>query len=250
MKSWRIETTLGLLTLVVLVVMLWRQEQLLTTLQRGQAGAVAPQQQGGLQPAQQAPKPIPALSTVAFDFSIAGSPSRGNGSASVVLLEFSDFQCPFCGRYVRDTYPKIAADYIDSGKLRYVFRQFPLESIHPNALNSAIAGTCAANQGKFWEMHDRLFANQTNLELPALLTYGMGLGLNESKFSTCVNGRETAGMVQADRADAVRGGLTGTPGFFIGKVGPDGQFHAVRRISGAQPYSVFQSAIDDVLAGK
>ncbi len=92
-----------------------------------------------------------------------GEPTKGDTSARVVLVEFTDYQCPFCGRYVHDAYAQIEAEYIKTGKLRYVIREFPLESIHPQAFKAAEAALCAGDQGKYWEMHDRLFANQRAL---------------------------------------------------------------------------------------
>jgi len=247
MRAWKIETVFGAVITVGLLFGLWQQQQIITLLSR--TGGASGTPQAAAAPAA-APKAPPAIATVSLDVAVAGFPSRGSSAAQVVVLEFSDFQCPFCGRYVRDTYPRLANDYVDSGKVRYVFRHFPLENIHPNAKNAALAAGCAGNQGKFWEMHDRLFANQQALDLPSLLTYGGALGLNDGKYRTCVTGQETARALDADKADALRAEFTGTPAFLIGRMSGDGKLHAVRRMLGAQPYSVFQSALEEVLAGK
>ncbi len=247
MRESRLQTVFGGLIVAGLCFGLWQQQQVIEELSLLRTGGAPRPAAAANAPAAKAP---PAVATVSLDLALTGSPVRGRADASVVLLEFSDFQCPFCGRYVRDTYPRVAADYIDTGKIRYVFRNLPLESLHPNAMNAAIAAGCSAAQGKFWEMHDRLFANQTELALPALLSYGSGLGMDEARYRKCLNGQESVAAVQADRADALKAELTGTPAFFVGRVGPDGRLHAVRRLVGAVPYSLFQSAIDEVLAGK
>lgn len=247
MRPSKIEIVFGAVITAGLLFGLWQQQQIITLLGRSGGGAAVPQ--AAAAPAA-APKAPPAIATVSLDLSVTGFPSRGLSQAQVVVLEFSDFQCPFCGRYIRDTYPRLSANYVDTGKVKYVFRHFPLENIHPNAKNAALAANCAGNQGRFWEMHDRLFANQQALDLPALLAYGGALGLNDGKYRSCLNGQETAPAIEADKADALRAEFTGTPAFLIGRISADGRLHAVRRVVGAQPYSVFQSAIDDVLAGK
>ena len=242
----RFLTAVLVIVLAGFALVIYRQEQLISTLAERQA-APSPAPVQGAQPG---PKPVPALSNVDFTLDMTGVPVRGAKASGVVFLEFSDFQCPFCGRYVRDTLPRIDADYVGSGKAQYAFRQFPLESLHPNAKNAAMAATCAGAQGKFWELHDRLFANQTQLELPKLITYGSALGMDESKYKTCLEGQATQSQVQHDRDDAISFGFTGTPAFLVGRLDASGRFHATRRISGAQPYSVFQAALDDVIGGK
>src|SRR6185436_20936742 len=89
-----------------------------------------------------------------FDLTLAGAATKGRASAPLVMLEFSDFECPFCGRYSRETYPQVQREYVDTGKVRYVFRHTPIERIHPQAMKAAEAAECAGTQGKFWEMHD------------------------------------------------------------------------------------------------
>ena len=196
------------------------------------------------------PKPTPALSNVDFTVSVADQPSRGNAKATVVLVEYSDFQCPYCARYVRDTLPKINQDYVDIGKVRYVFKQFPLEGLHPNAMGAAIVASCAATRGKFWELHDRFFANQNALDVPSLMSAAAQFGVSDAAFKSCVEGKAPAASIRTAREEAVSFGFTGTPGFLVGTMGADGRVHALRRLYGANPYSLFQSAIDDMLAVK
>ena len=125
----------------------------------------APQTAGAAAAAPAAPAPLPAT------IGIGSAPVIGRADARLTIVEFSDFECPFCGRFNRDTFPQLKSEYIDTGKVRYVFRNFPLERIHPRAMKSAEAGACAHLQGKFWPMHDRLFANQQALTEPDLVAH-------------------------------------------------------------------------------
>lgn len=250
MRSMRIEVVLGVAIVAMLGIGLWQQQQVIGELQslRAGSGGARPAAAGNNAPVIQAPKQPGALATVSLDFDIKGAAIRGQSSTDVVFLEFSDFQCPFCKRYIDDVYKRISADYVDTGKIRYAFRHFPLESLHPNAINAALAASCAQRDSKFWPMHDRLFSNQQALDLPSLLTYGAAVGANDAAYRACVTSRETMAQVQADGDVALRSELTGTPGFFVGRVAADGKLHALRRVIGSQAYSVFQTAIDDVLA--
>jgi protein-disulfide isomerase len=178
--------------------------------------------------------------------SLTNAATRGQASARVVLIEFSDFQCPFCGRYVRETYAELQREFVDTGKVRYAFRSFPLESIHPLAFKAAEAGECAREQGKFWEMHDRLFADQQALAPSDLLKHGQALGMDDAKFQTCFEGTVTA-RIKADQAEAVRLGLTGTPTFLVGEAQPDGTVKVLQKIVGAQPYATFRAILQAVL---
>lgn len=243
----RVTTGILLAVLVAFGVVLYRQQQTINELSR-RPGVPSAATAGADTP--QLPKALPALSTIDAPVSLAGAPLRGQTAARVAMLEFSDFQCPYCARYVRDTLPRIDADYVKTGKIRYAFRQFPLDSIHPNARGAAMASLCGAEQGKFWDLHDRFFANQRALDMPSLILYGAGLGLDEDAYETCLKQGRHEDVVSRDRQAAIELGFTGTPAFVVGRLGPDGVLRAVRRISGAQPYSVFQSAIDDVLSGR
>lgn len=174
-------------------------------------------------------------------------PAKGDPNAPLTMVEFSDFQCPFCGRFYEQTLPLIERDYIDTGKVRLVFRDMPLE-IHPQAPPAHIAAECADEQGMFWEYHDLLFDRQgawsrlSAADLDgALAAYAAELGLDES-FGECTRSPDIKREMEHDYAQARSMGLTGTPSFLIGGGGHD--FVAV---SGAQPYSVFQSIFDERL---
>lgn len=178
---------------------------------------------------------------------LSNNPSKGEATAKLTLVEFSDFQCPFCGRHVRDTATQIDKEYVATGKLRHVFMDLPLESIHKVAFKAAEAANCAGEQGKYWEMHDRLFENQNKLQV--LTPYAEAIGLDVPKFEECLNsGRQAAGIRQ-DMAEAQKAGVTGTPTFFLAYTDPkSSKIKTVRRLSGAQPYAAFKTEIDKLLA--
>jgi len=165
--------------------------------------------------------------------------------ATLALVEFSDFQCPYCGAYTRDTYPHIQRDYVRRGLVNYVFRHFPLDTIHPFAVKAAEAAECAGEQGKFWEMHDRLFAYQDRLNDAAVQQYAADTGLDVRRFVSCLKGRVTQ-RIKEDKAEGLRLGVVSTPTFFLGVVDSDGTIKIRRKVTGAQPYDFFAMTIDDV----
>jgi protein-disulfide isomerase len=158
--------------------------------------------------------------------------ARGPATAPVTIVEFSDFQCPYCKR-VLPTLDQIAEKYGD--KVRVVYRQFPLVSIHPNAQKAAEASLCAADQGKFWEMHDLLFNEQQKLNPPDLKEKATRLGLDAASFGECLDSERHAETVAADLKDGAAAGVSGTPAFFI-----NGRF-----LSGAVPFENMAELIDD-----
>lgn len=166
----------------------------------------------------------------------------GNKNAEVTIIEFSDYECPFCGRFYTQTLPSIKEDYIDTGKVNLVFRDFPLTSIHPNAQMAAEATECAKEQGgddAFWKMHDKLFENQASLSSDSIKSMAKGLGYD---ISNCLDSGKFRSEVQKDTADAQAAGGQGTPYFVV--IGKDGKGTA---ISGAQPYANFQQVIESKL---
>lgn len=161
-------------------------------------------------------------------------PSRGPADAKVTIVEFSDFQCPFCSR-AEGTVDEVMEKY--AGKVRVVFRNFPLE-FHPNAPKAAEAALCANDQGKFWEMHKELFANQQQLSVENLKSYAEKLQLDATKFNECLDSGAKKADVDADHKAGAEVGVSGTPAFFInGKM-----------LSGAQPFAEFKKVIDAELA--
>jgi len=163
-------------------------------------------------------------------------PVKGPADAKVTIVEFSDFQCPFCSREV-PVIERVLKDY--AGKVRVIFRHFPLD-FHEQAQKAAEASLCAHEQGKFWEMHDKLFASQGALEPPKLKEYAKGLQLDAAKFDKCLDGGEKKAAVEADMKAAGEAGVSGTPAFFVNGI----------LISGAQEFDKFKEVIDRELARK
>ncbi|MEW5896892.1 MAG: thioredoxin domain-containing protein [Nanoarchaeota archaeon] len=161
----------------------------------------------------------------------------GSSDAPVTILEFSDFQCPFCKRGY-ETMKQVEGAYIISGKVRLVFRNFPL-SFHEEAKPAALAAACAKEQGEFWKYHDKLFENQDVLGADNYKKWAKELGLDTEKFNNCLESKKYEDEIEADIADGQSYGITGTPAFFVNG----------RLISGAQPYEVFVDEIEAVLAG-
>lgn len=170
-------------------------------------------------------------------------PVLGNADAKVTIVEFSDFQCPFCRAFFTDAYAQIKTAYIDTGKAKLVYRDFPL-SFHPASKPAALAAQCANDQGKFWEYHDKVFSEQEKLGqgtvtfgVPELKTWAAQIGLNMAQFNPCLDSAKHEADVAADTAAGTAAGVSGTPSFFInGKL-----------VVGAQPFSVFKAAIDAAL---
>jgi len=182
------------------------------------------------------------------DLSIQGEPFMGDKDAKVTLIEFSDYQCPFCGRNFQQTLPQVVKDYVKTGKVKYVFHDFPLEQLHPNAFKAAEAARCGGDQGKYWEMHDKLFSNQRALDAAKLPDYAKDAGLDVEKFQACLTSDKDSAAIRAELADGAKVGVTGTPAFFLGITEPNqDKVHATKFINGAQPYANFKAAIDELL---
>jgi protein-disulfide isomerase len=197
----------------------------------------------------QAAAPAPAIANVDFVIDIARAAVKGAPTARVAVIEFSDYECPFCARHALNTLPELAKEYIDTGKIRYVFRNLPLESIHPNAMRAAAAAECAGEQGKYWQLHDRMFANQRALDATSLLNHGKAEGLDVTRFQQCLGSEKYTAKIRADQTESGRVGATSTPSFFVAVLTPgDSKARAVRMIRGAHPYPTFKAAIDSVLA--
>lgn len=189
----------------------------------------------------------PDLSTITMD--LTGEPFKGDKNAKIVVIEFSDYQCPFCARFVRDTSPQIEKEYVQSGKIKYVFRDLPLTSIHPNAFKAAEAAACAGEQDKFWEMHDRLYENQKKIALSDLPSHAESIGLDKARFEQCLSSDKYAEKIRQDMAEASRVGITGTPTFFVAVVDPkNSKLKFVQLMKGAQPFSSFKMYLDGLLA--
>ena len=165
-----------------------------------------------------------------------GQPTLGNPNAKITMVEFADFQCPYCQAFFRDTFPEIKAKYIDIGKVKFIFRQLPL-AIHQNAQAAAVASECANNQNRFYDYYDMVFKNAqpsgAGLAAANLKQYAKALGLDSSKFNQCLDNNETLPQITEDVNAAIAAQVAGTPTFFV-----NGQ-----KVVGAQGFSVFQQIL-------
>lgn len=176
--------------------------------------------------------PIPA-----DPISVRGVAWKGKPNTNVVL-EFSDFECPFCGTFARESVPAIQRDIIDAGLAQFGFMHYPITKIHKNAFRAAEAAVCAGRQNKFWEMHDALFARQDRLDEPSLFDRARVIGLDASVFRSCMAG-QAAAEVEAHKALAEKSRVPGTPTFYVGEIQSDGQLKVFQAIS-AGPNAVSQ----------
>lgn len=193
--------------------------------------------QGVLQKGPEAPAKTSA--TVGF----RGRPTLGQADAPVTIVEFSDYQCPYCKRFASQVFSQLKRDYIDTGKVRYVFRDFPLTQIHPQAPKAHESAHCAGEQGQYWEMHDMLFQKQKDFSLAALSSYAGDLGLQMEAFEACLKSGQHAAAIQQDTQDGAKAGVRGTPSFIIGTSGTGGTIFGTI-VRGAQPFAKFQQVIE------
>ncbi|MBC8515665.1 MAG: DsbA family protein [Nitrosopumilus sp.] len=184
--------------------------------------------------------------SVPVKISIDDDPIIGNPDAPITIVEFSDFQCPFCARFHTQTLPLILEEYIDQGKVKLVFRDFPIQSIHPNALPASVAAECANEQEKFREMHDMLFEKQNEwnkLEseevLFAFSQYAADMQLDQETFDSCLSSGKYIPEIKNDLDDGRDYGVSGTPGFFVGN-----DIVGYVELKGAQPFESFKKIID------
>ncbi|MEE8401762.1 MAG: thioredoxin domain-containing protein [Candidatus Hydrothermarchaeaceae archaeon] len=223
-------------------------------------------------PPQTAGQETPPAQTQRTSVSIDGDPCQGSDDAPVTMIEFSDYQCPFCARFWTQTLPQIRKDYIETGKVRFVYRDFPIPVLgHAYATKAAEAAECAGDQGKYWEMHDALFENHGELsslqkqvnspemedrtivpvatqggtfyfditdDISRIRKFSEDLGLDTVEFNRCIDSGEKLSEIQKDVQDAQSSGVTGTPGFLINGI----------LVSGAQPYATFRQIIESELA--
>jgi len=167
-----------------------------------------------------------------------GAPMLGSKNAPVTLVEFSDYQCPFCQRFHMQVYGELKKDFIDTGKVRFYTRDLPLDQIHPNAMRAAQAARCAGDQGQFWALRDIMSSHPEGLDMTNLMADASQVRINPETFKTCLESGKYKEAVQGDLLEAMKIGADGTPAFVVGKSTPDGVDGEL--IVGAQPYAVFQ----------
>lgn len=198
--------------------------------------------QGGALPAAGAP----ASDRVKLADAVTGY-VLGKPDAPLTMVEFTDLQCPFCRQFHVTTFEQLKKNYIDTGKLRYISRDFPLPQLHPLAQAAAKASRCAGEQGKFWDMRHSILVNNASLTSDSFATFAQDLTLNVATFKACVtDARRFQAELQKDLADAASIGVSGTPTFVIGLTGAEGVDGV--RLVGAQPYQVFDAKLKDLLA--
>lgn len=179
--------------------------------------------------------------------STRGVAMLGDSSAPVTIVEFTDFQCPFCGRHATTTFPALRSGDIKAGKVRYIVRDLPITEIHPWAMKAAVATRCARDQSEaaYWRYHDELFANQRALADSLFLALAVRARLDTARFAVCRASGQFDKAVEADRTEAMALGLNGTPSFVVGPTSKNGRLTG-RVIQGAQSLSQFESAIATV----
>jgi len=190
-------------------------------------------------------RPIPTSLDLAPD----DAPSRGQETAKIVIVEYFDYQCPFCSSFFDESMPQILHDYILTGKVKYIARDFPLAAAHPHALQAAEAAHCANDQGKFWPMHDALMGNSDALDRQNLSLYAKDVGLDVSLFDKCVDSGKYISKIEEEVKAGEKLGVDGTPVFFLGVTDASGQkIVSLRRFNGAISFPRLKEAIDKLLA--
>jgi protein-disulfide isomerase len=189
-------------------------------------------------------QPQPETSRAPVKLDLTGDSVLGSIGAPVTFVEFTDYQCPFCNRFYSEVFGKLKENFIDTGKVRFYSRDLPLD-IHPNAMQAAQAGRCAAEQGKFWQMRDRMSENPRSLEPERLLEYAGALDLDTTAFRNCVAVGRYKDAIEKDIMAAKSIGASGTPAFVVGKTTPKGVDGEL--ILGARPYPVFEQKLKDLI---
>jgi protein-disulfide isomerase len=194
------------------------------------------------------PKSPQSSSAPPTSIKIQSEPFIGERKARVAILEFADFECPYCGQFAHDTYPQLVENYVKTGKVVFFYHDFPL-SEHPYADQAAEAAQCAAEQGKYWEMHDDLFAHQAQPPERTISADAQVLGIDAAKMKDCISRGRYAEAIQKSAQDARKMGVRATPSFLLGIMDSDGHdLRVLRALRGAYTYDAFKVALDDVLA--
>ena len=197
------------------------------------------------------PSPSPGSTVRMSELIDNAAASLGSNDAQIVIVEYSDYRCPFCRRWFEDAKAQLDKEYVETGKVQFAYKDFPL-SFHPMAQTYAEAARCAGEQDKYWEMHDKIFEEQgkfgsgtvSNITEADVKGWATEMGMNAESFNSCLDSGNYADEVQANFNEGAQFGVSGTPSFFIGKKDGTGQL-----IVGAQPYSAFKQAIDALLSG-
>jgi protein-disulfide isomerase len=199
-----------------------------------------------LRPQQGGPPSMDSI--VGASIPTAGEPTMGSSTAKITVMEISDYQCPFCKRQTQQTFPQFVNEYVKTGKVQYIFVDYPIAQLHPTAARSHEAANCAGDQGKYWEMHASLFNSPIAKDDSVLIAQARAIGLDMGAFQACLTSGRHSAAVQASVARMEQLGISGTPMTVIGLTPAPGQpMKVVKYIYGAQPYSAFKEAIDSIL---
>ena len=194
----------------------------------------------------QAPKPQEEQATRA-KLNLAGFAMLGSKEAPLTIVEFTDYQCPFCQRFHTTSFVDLKKNYIDTGKVRFYSRDLPLD-FHPNAMRAAQAARCASDQGQFWQLRDVMGANPNNLDMDSLVADATTLKMDANAFRACVESEKYKNAVQTDVMEAMKIGANGTPTFVVGKSTPDGVDGEL--VVGAQPFPMFDQKLKELGSAK
>ena len=194
------------------------------------------------------PRPVPrAVEDVdGLELWLGDLPSIGSADAKLAIVEFSDFECRFCSRFARETLGQIRREFVDTGKIRYMFSDYPIADIHDFAFRAGEAAECAREQGKYLEIRDRLLANQDRLAAPDLTSHARAVGLDMSTFDACLS-QGRAATLRGRIARAERAGVRSTPTFLIGQVQPGGKLRVLKRVNGARHYDTFRRVLEQLV---
>ncbi len=232
----------GLVGLTVIGLVLYSQERSIGELQRDLAGLRGEQQKLAAQLSGA------ATGAVNAEIDIKGAPALGGSDATATLIEFSDYECPFCIRHFTQTMPEIRKNYIDTKKIRYVFKDFPIDSNHPMAIRAHEAAHCALEQQKFWPMHVKLFSAPGTHTPDQLVARATEVGLDVTTFKACIASGRTTAAIKESVSLAEQLTADGTPMFFVGTRDLTTERVKVTKvIDGAQPFSAFQQALDGLI---
>ena len=191
------------------------------------------------------------VASVALEIDVTGAATLGAAEAPVVLVEFADYECGFCRRHQFTVMPALIEEYLDTGRVQYVFLEFPVVDRNPQALSAANAARCAGDQGKYQEMRESLYRNPYSLDAAGLVAQGNALGLEPAAYTACIEAFAHEETIRAHMALGQQLGVRGTPFFFLGQQGDDeGPVHMHRRIAGAQPLELFRTEIDAALKAR
>ena len=194
----------------------------------------------------QAPRPQEEQATRA-KLNLAGFAMLGSKEAPLTIVEFTDYQCPFCQRFHTTAFPDLKKNYIDTGKVRFHSRDLPLD-FHSNAMRAAQAARCASDQGQFWQLRDVMGANPNKLDMDSLVADAADLKMDVPAFRACVESEKYKNAVQTDVLEAMKIGASGTPTFVVGKSTPDGVDGDL--VVGAQPYAMFDQKLKELGSAK